>query len=126
LRPVTPIPGPTDWSAFCANRSILEVMTMSLTLSDVKRIAALARLEFSDTESEAALRSLTDIFGLIGQMQAVDTEDIEPMSHGFDPAVAAHQRLRADIATHTDSRAAFQQGAPATERGLYLVPKVIE
>jgi aspartyl-tRNA(Asn)/glutamyl-tRNA(Gln) amidotransferase subunit C len=36
------------------------------------------------------------------------------------------QRLRPDVPTEPDQRERFQQAAPATEDGLYLVPKVIE
>jgi aspartyl-tRNA(Asn)/glutamyl-tRNA(Gln) amidotransferase subunit C len=36
------------------------------------------------------------------------------------------QRLREDVVTETDRRAAYQAIAPQTEAGLYLVPKVIE
>jgi aspartyl-tRNA(Asn)/glutamyl-tRNA(Gln) amidotransferase subunit C len=99
---------------------------MSLSHQDVKRIAALARLELSESEADATLSSLNGIFDLIGQMQAVDTKGVLPMSHGFDPATPAAQRLRVDEVTHADARAAIQHSAPATERGLYLVPKVIE
>jgi aspartyl-tRNA(Asn)/glutamyl-tRNA(Gln) amidotransferase subunit C len=38
----------------------------------------------------------------------------------------ATQRLRADTVTETDERDRFQENAPSTENGLYLVPKVIE
>ena len=95
---------------------------MSLSSSDVKRIAHLARIEVSDQEAEATLQKLSGILGLIEQMQAVDTTGIVPMSHSQDVV----QRLRADVVTETDQRAAFQAIAPAVENGLYLVPKVIE
>ena len=96
---------------------------MTLALEDIKRIAHLARIEISDADASATLTSLTGIFGLIEEMQAVPTDGIEPMSHGIDVT----QRLRADAVTESDQRAANQ--APAgnrVENGLYLVPKVIE
>lgn len=95
---------------------------MSLSSSDVKRIAHLARIEVSDDEAEATLQKLSGILGLIEQMQAVDTTGIVPMSHSQEVV----QRLRPDVVTETDQRAAFQAIAPAVENGLYLVPKVIE
>ena len=96
---------------------------MALALNDIKRIAHLARIAISDADAAATLHSLTGIFGLIEEMQAVNTDGIEPMSHGIDVT----QRLRVDVVTESDHRAAYQ--APAgnrVERGLYLVPKVIE
>ena len=95
---------------------------MSLTLDQIQRIARLARLEVAEAEAGAVRDQLNGIFGLIEQMQAVDTTGVEPMAHAQDLA----QRLRADCVTEADQRAAFQAVAPETEAGLYLVPKVIE
>jgi aspartyl-tRNA(Asn)/glutamyl-tRNA(Gln) amidotransferase subunit C len=95
---------------------------MSLSLDDVRRIAALARIAVTDDELAPVQEKLNGILGLIDEMQAVDTTGVEPMSHALDLA----QRLRADTVTETDRRAAFQAIAPQTEAGLYLVPKVIE
>ncbi len=95
---------------------------MALTLDDIKRIATLARIEVSDSEAQETLGKLSGILGLIEQMQAVDTTGITPMSHSQDVT----QRLREDVVTNTNQRALFQAIAPATQDGLYLVPKVIE
>ena len=95
---------------------------MALELEDVKRIALLARIEISDADAQATLAQLTNIFSLIEEMKAVDTEGVEPMSHGIEVA----QRLREDQVTESNHREAYQACAPAVEDGLYLVPKVIE
>ena len=95
---------------------------MSLSLADVEKVARLARLAMNDQELQAAQAQLSNIFGLIAEMQAVDTTGIAPMSHAQDVA----QRLREDIVTETNQREAFQAIAPQVEQGLYLVPQVIE
>jgi len=95
---------------------------MSLTLEQVRRVAHLARIDVSDAEAESTLGHLNGIFSLIEEMQAVDTQGVEPMAHAQDLA----QRLREDRVTEHDRRQAFQAIAPETENGLYLVPKVIE
>ena len=101
---------------------------MSLTLEQVRRVAHLARIEVSDAEAESTLGHLNGIFALIEAMQAVDTQGVEPMAHAQDLA----QRLRTDSATEPGGlpalarRADFQDVAPETEAGLYLVPRVIE
>ena len=95
---------------------------MSLFLPEVKRVAWLARIEITDDEAQAAQGHLNEIFRLIEQMQAVDTEGIAPMAHAQDVV----QRLREDIVTETDQHALYQSIAPQVEGGLYLVPKVIE
>ena len=93
-----------------------------LSLDEVRRIADLARIEVPEAGVAALQQQLNGIFGLIEQMQAVDTRGVEPMAHAQDVA----QRLREDAVTETDRRTAFQTVAPETEAGLYLVPKVIE
>ena len=95
---------------------------MSLSIDDVKRIAKLARIRVTEEEAVGYQGQLNGIFGLIEEMQAVDTAGVQPMSHAQDLA----QRLRPDAVTEPDRRAAFQAVAPKTENGLYLVPKVIE
>jgi aspartyl-tRNA(Asn)/glutamyl-tRNA(Gln) amidotransferase subunit C len=95
---------------------------MTLTLDDVKRIAHLARIEIEPHEAEQVLAQLTGIFRLIEEMQAVDTDGVEPMAHAQDVML----RMRDDAVTAADQRALFQSIAPQVESGLYLVPKVIE
>jgi len=95
---------------------------MSLSSEEVRRIAELARIGISDAEASAVQAQLNDIFELIGRMQKVDTEGVEPMSHGQDLKL----RLREDLVTERDQRERFQSLAPEVEQGLYLVPKVIE
>ncbi len=53
---------------------------MSLTLSDVKRIANLAQLDMDDAHAEIALGELNGIFALAEQMQAVDTTGVAPLA----------------------------------------------
>ena len=95
---------------------------MALTLDDVKRVAHLARIAINDDEAQSTHAQLTGIFKLIAQMEAVDVNTVEPMSHAQDVT----QRLREDIVTEGDQRARFLELAPQAEAGLYLVPKVIE
>ncbi len=95
---------------------------MSLTEADVKRMAHLARIEITQAEVAPMLSQLTNIMGLVEQMQAVDTSGVAPMAHAQDLSL----RLREDRVTETDQHEAFQAVAPEVEAGLYLVPKVIE
>jgi len=97
---------------------------MPLSLQEVQRIAELARIGVSDAEARTVLAQLNDIFELIGRMQKVDTEGVEPMSHAHGSGL----RLREDKVTESDQRELYQSVAPegAVQAGLYLVPKVIE
>jgi aspartyl-tRNA(Asn)/glutamyl-tRNA(Gln) amidotransferase subunit C len=95
---------------------------MPLNKQDVKKAADLARIAISDDEAEAALAPLEQVFTLIEQMQTQDTDGVEPMAHAQDIS----SRLREDTVTETNKREALQASAPATEKGLFLVPKVID
>jgi aspartyl-tRNA(Asn)/glutamyl-tRNA(Gln) amidotransferase subunit C len=95
---------------------------MSLSLDDVRRIAHLARIEITETQAQATLAQLNNIFAMIEQMQKVPTEDVEPMSH----PLGGNQRLRDDVVTERDERDANLRNAPEQQDGLFLVPKVIE
>ncbi|CAD5107994.1 Asp-tRNA(Asn)/Glu-tRNA(Gln) amidotransferase subunit GatC [Zestomonas carbonaria] len=95
---------------------------MALERSEVEKIAHLARLGLDEADLPRTTETLNNILGLIDQMQAVDTDGIEPLAHPLE----ATQRLRPDVVTETDRRDAYQAIAPAVENGLYLVPKVIE
>ena len=95
---------------------------MALERSEVEKIAHLARLGLNDGDIPQTTETLNNILGLIDQMQAVDTQGIEPLAHPLE----ATQRLRADVVTERNQRDAYQAVAPAVENGLFLVPKVIE
>lgn len=95
---------------------------MPLTEKQVLQVAALARIGISEAEARAVQADLNNIFELIGRMQRVDTEGVEPMAHAQDLTL----RLREDKVTEENRREQFQSVAPQSERGLYLVPKVIE
>lgn len=99
---------------------------MALTPQDVSRIAHLARLELRPDEEAAMLAQLNDFFGIVEQMGAVDTSGVEPLYTPLSAVQSVHLRLRDDVVTETDERAANQRSAPAVEDGLFLVPKVIE
>ena len=99
---------------------------MSLTPSDIGRIANLARLELSSEHSERMLNQLNGFFDIVEQMNAVDTQGVEPLAHPTAVIDHVSLRLRPDIASEPNNREANQKSAPAVERGLFLVPKVIE
>ena len=99
---------------------------MSLTSSDIARIANLARLELQPEESERMLTQLNGFFGIVEAMRAVDTTGVQPLAHPVATTKDITLRLRDDAVSEPDNREANQRNAPAVERGLFLVPKVIE
>jgi len=51
---------------------------------------------------------------------------VQPLAHPLAAIQDVQLRLRDDVVSEPDRRAAYQQGAPAVEDGLFLVPRVIE
>ncbi len=99
---------------------------MSLTAQDISRIANLARLELRADESERMLAQINGFFDIVEQMRAVDTTGVEPLTHPVAAIQDIQLRLRDDTVSELNAREANQRSAPAVERGLFLVPKVIE
>ncbi len=99
---------------------------MALTSQDIARIAHLARLELRADESERMLTQINGFFDIVEKMRAVDTAGILPLAHPVAAVQDVALRLRDDVASEPDQREANQRSAPAVERGLFLVPKVIE
>ncbi len=99
---------------------------MSLTSQDIARIAHLARLELQPAESERMLTQINGFFDIVEKMRAVDTTSIEPLAHPASTIQDVVLRLRDDVANPEIDREANQRSAPAVERGLFLVPRVIE
>ena len=95
---------------------------MVLDVSEVEKIAHLARLGIDAADVPEYTRNLSDILAFVEQLNTVDTKGVEPLAHPLE----ATQRLRVDEVRETDDRENFQGVAPLTESGLYLVPQVIE
>jgi len=95
---------------------------MSLSPEEVKKIAFLARLSIQENHIEQYSQDLSSIFGLVEQMNAAATDNIEPMAHPQD----SMQRLRDDEVTETNQRDKLLSNAPLQEDGLFLVPKVLD
>jgi aspartyl-tRNA(Asn)/glutamyl-tRNA(Gln) amidotransferase subunit C len=99
---------------------------MSLTSSDIERLANLAQLELQPPERARMLTQINGFFEIVGQMRAVDTTGIEPLAHPFATIAEVTLRLCEDRVSEPDDRSANQRNAPALEDGLFLVPKVLE
>ena len=95
---------------------------MSISADQVKAIARLARLSIEPSDIPEYADQLSRILTFVEQMNAADTNGVEPMAHPLDLAA----RLRPDAITERNERETFQVHAPQVENGLYLVPKVIE
>ena len=97
-------------------------INMAIRISEVDKIAQLAKLAVDDTNRMQLHEDLSRILGLFDELAAINTDHLSPMGHPLDRV----QRLREDTVTESDERDLLQAGAPTTDDGHYLVPKVIE
>ncbi len=97
-------------------------LVSTLTQQDVKRIAALARLDLTPDELDLFTRQLGDILTYVEQIRTLDTSGVPPTSHVLNRPVD-----RDDVPQPALSRADLLRNAPdaAPEAGLFKVPRVI-
>lgn len=94
---------------------------MSVTIQDVERVAALAKLAFSDPERETLAAELTEILRHMEQLNKLDTSNVEPLSH----VIELSNVFRADEQTQGVTREEAMRNAPAKSEKFFKVPKVI-
>ena len=95
---------------------------MSVSKKDVKYIADLARLEFTEQETELLAEDMNDILGYMEQLSELDTEDVEPLSH----VIELGQNLREDEEKTPLDHDEALKNAPDADSDYFRVPKVID
>jgi aspartyl-tRNA(Asn)/glutamyl-tRNA(Gln) amidotransferase subunit C len=98
---------------------------MSLDDATVRRVAALARIRLSDADLPRVKKELNAILGWIEQLQAVDTDGVEPMAGGA-PEGAAPMPMRDDVVTDGGIADLILANAPDRHGDYFAVPKVVE
>ena len=83
---------------------------MDVTEEVVRNIAELVQLKVDDADIQQLAEGMQNILALADQMQAINTEGVEPVSNPLD----ASQKLRPDVVTEENQRELFQSLAPAT------------
>ena len=79
-------------------------------------------MQKQDSEINDVEEKLTKIIDFVDQLQSIDTDEIQPMAHPLNQS----QRLRADEVVEENNRDEIQKNTKSTERGMYIVPKVID
>jgi aspartyl-tRNA(Asn)/glutamyl-tRNA(Gln) amidotransferase subunit C len=95
---------------------------MTITREEVRRIALLARLRFSDQEESRLTEQLGNILQHMAALERLDTSGIEPMAHALDVV----NPLREDQVTNERNTEALLANAPAADENFFVVPKIIE
>lgn len=95
---------------------------MALSREDVRHVAQLARLDFSDDEERRMAEEMSQILDYVEKLDELDTSGVPPMAHVLDVTNV----FRADeIKARIDQEQALEP-APETDDGHFQVPQVIE
>lgn len=96
---------------------------MDLTREDVKKVAHLARIRMSEERLDAMQTSLNGILHWIEQLNAVDTNNVEPMFNVNQDQM----RRREDVVTDGRIAKDIVANAPGgAQYDMFVVPKVVE
>jgi aspartyl-tRNA(Asn)/glutamyl-tRNA(Gln) amidotransferase subunit C len=90
------------------------------TVETVEHLARLSRLSLTGEERALFARQLDQILEYAASIQALDTTDVEPMSHA-----RTADAFREDAPQSSLPRARAFEEAPDTRDGLFRVPRVI-
>jgi aspartyl-tRNA(Asn)/glutamyl-tRNA(Gln) amidotransferase subunit C len=96
---------------------------VALSLEEVRRIAALARLRLSPEEEETFAVQLSAILGYVDQLKELDVAGVEPMTHAL---AAGEVALRPDELRESLAPSDALANAPAREGTCFKVPRIIE
>ena len=91
-----------------------------ITIKEVEHVSKLARLELTEEEKVKFSKQLGDVLEYAQQMNEIDTEGVEPMSH----AIPIVNVMREDEVVHEFSREELMANAPLKEDGFFRVPKI--
>jgi aspartyl-tRNA(Asn)/glutamyl-tRNA(Gln) amidotransferase subunit C len=94
---------------------------MAVTIKDVDHVAVLARLTFSDSEKEKLTSELNEILRYMEQLNALDTDNVEPLLHVIDYGNV----FRDDALQPGLDREQALANAPSRNNLFFKVPKVI-
>ncbi len=95
---------------------------MSVSIEEVRYLAALARLRFSDEEEKRIAGQLSEVLDYMEKLNELDTSGVPPMSHVLD----LHSVSRDDEVAQRISREEALKNAPDADGSYFRVPKVIE
>ena len=96
---------------------------MAVLIDDkmVEYVGILAKLDLTEEAKEKAKTDMNRMLEYIEQLNGLDTEGVEPMSHGFP----VYNVFREDQVTNGDCSRELLKNAPEKKEGQYKVPKTI-
>jgi aspartyl-tRNA(Asn)/glutamyl-tRNA(Gln) amidotransferase subunit C len=95
---------------------------MAIDAATVRKVARLARIAEPEARIESLTKELSGILDWIEQLDEVDTDGVEPMTTSVETTLP----MRDDVVTEGGDPARVLGNAPKTEKGFFVVPKVVE
>jgi len=93
-----------------------------LSRDDVRKVADLAQLEFSEDELTQMGNHLRGILDYVEILNQVDTDGVEPLAHPIE----VQNVFRDDEPTPMLSRDDALKNAPSTDGKYFLVPAILD
>ena len=95
----------------------------AISIDDVKKLARLSALDMSDEETASMQTDLTQILGYVEQLQAVNTDGIEPTYQVHDLETITRPD---EVLDYGISQEELLKNAPKQADGSVVVPRVLE
>ena len=95
---------------------------MAITANEVKHVASLAKLEFTDEELQKFTGQMDEIINMVEQLGEVDTTDVPVTSTVTDEVNV----MREDVAVKGTDRTLLMKNVPEEKDGLIKVPAIID
>ena len=95
---------------------------MAITANEVKHVASLAKLEFTDEELQKFTGQMDEIINMVEQLGEVDTTD-GPVTSTVTEEVNV---MREDVAVKGTDRTLLMKNVPEEKDGLIKVPAIID
>lgn len=94
---------------------------MTITRETVEHVARLARLELSTEETERYTQDMSNILGLVEQLNQLDLSNVQ-----VDLQVNEATVYRPDAGIREFTREELLANAPQEEDGFFRVPRILE
>ena len=95
---------------------------MSISRDEVRHVAELARLNFSDEEEAKMAEEMSQILDYVEKLNELDTSGVPPMSHVLDVTNVFRED---EIESRIDQEQALEP-APESDGAHFQVPQVVE
>lgn len=93
---------------------------MAISRENVEYVAALARLELTESEIQEYTEQLNSILDYAAMLERLDTDDVVPTAH----AVPLHNVMREDQVRPSINQEKALKNAPDGEEGFFRVPRI--